>query len=231
MKNTIHVLLTLSALLLLLCCHSAIARSQGKRTLEADKYSGKLDQLLTREIAAAISGFDASKAVKEHENKAQKVFGGKSKAPVECNYLWSNGRSRPVTVGGNTITAKIKDKVGITRLSNTTLERFKRNYSPLTPEQKTAAKKRLEEEAGKRSAGGDADRAMKNTATNMIDKLQVEAIPGVAEAATWYPNFNELRVFYRGVTFSVVVDVSDDKSINRQKSIDLVKRLISEKLK
>jgi hypothetical protein len=223
--------LTFSVLLLILCSHPVAGRHQGKKSLDADKYSGKLDQVLTLEIAAAISGFAAAKAVKEHENKTHKVFGGKQKPPTECNYLWSGSRTRTLTVGGKTVTAPVKDRVGITRLSNTTLERFKRNYSPLTAEQKAAAKKRLAEEAGKRSGGTTADRSVKIMATDMIDKHQVEVVPGVAEAASWYPDSNELRVFYRGVTFSVVVDVSDDTRINRQKSIDLVTRLIKEKLK
>ncbi len=231
MRNTIPALLTLFVALLLLGSSTARSQNPGKNALNADNYSGKLDQLLTPEIAAAISGFDASRAVKEHENKAHKVFGGKKKAPTECNYLWSNGRTRPVAVGGNTIAAPIKDKVGITRLSNITLERFKRSYSPLDQEQKAAAKKRLETEVNKRSDGGSASRSMTETGKGMIDKLKVEAISGVGEAASWYPDFNELRVFHRGVTFSVVVDISDDKSVNRQKSIDLAKRLISEKLK
>jgi hypothetical protein len=54
-----------------------------------------------------------------------------------------------ITMGGNTVNAPYKDKVAIHSVSNTTLERFKRNYGVLTEEQKQAAAKKLEEEAGK----------------------------------------------------------------------------------
>ncbi len=202
---------------------------QNEPTLNAADYAGRLDELLTPEMAAEISGFDASKATKEHENKASAIFGGEKKPPRECNYLWSNGRTRAITMGGNTVNAPYKDKVAIHSVSNTTLERFKRNYGALTEEQKQAAVKKLEEEAGKNN-NSTASQNMTQVGTGMVQNFQAEAITGLGAAATWYENSNELKVLYKGLIFSVVVDISDDKKVNREKSIELAKRIIRGKL-
>jgi hypothetical protein len=198
-------------------------------SLNAADYTGKLDELLTLEMAAEISGFDVSKAEKEHDNKTHAIFGGEKKPPRECNYLWDNGRTRQVTIGGNTINAPYKDKVAIHSVSNTTMERFKRNYGALTEEQKQAAGKKLEEEAS-RNSNTAASQEMTQVGTGMVMNLQAEEITGVGEAATWYENSSELKVFVRGLIFSVVVDISDDKKINREKSIELANTIIRTKL-
>lgn len=191
----------------------------------ASAFTGKLDELLTVEIAAEISGFDASKATKVHENKASLAFGGKTKPPIECHYLWSNGRTRAVTSGGNTMKTPYDDKVAIFRVSNTTLERFKRNYGMSNDEQKQASMKKLAEEADKNNTAG-AGQAMTTVATDMVNNMKVEEVTSVGEAATWYENTNKLEVFVRGLKFCVLVDISDDKKVNREKSIELANTII-----
>jgi len=201
--------------------------------LDAADFAGKLDELLTLEMAVKVSGFDALKAIKEHGNKASAVFGGEKKPPRECSYLWENGRIRAVTAGGNTINALYKDKVGIKSVSNTTLERFKRNYGVLTDEQKAAASKKLEEGASKNQAEqgkSDTEKKVAEVGKDMIKNLQGEEIAGVGDAATWYANSSELKVFYSGLTFTLVADISEDKILNRQKAIELAKSIIEEKL-
>lgn len=201
--------------------------------INAADFAGKLDELLTLEMAVQVSGFDASKVIKEHGNKASAAFGGERKPPRECNYLWENGRQKTVTAGGNSIKTNYKDVVGIKSVSNTTLERFKRSYGALTDEQKMAANKQLEEETAKTKPDGTsnaADKKMAEVGTGMINNLQAEEISGVGEAATWYENSNELKVFFNGLTFALVVDISDNKSLNRNKSIELANLIISKKL-
>jgi hypothetical protein len=67
-----------------------VLSEQIEPTLRAADFTGKLDKLLTLEMAAEISGFDVSKAEKEHDNKTQAIFGGEKKPPLESNYLWDN---------------------------------------------------------------------------------------------------------------------------------------------
>jgi hypothetical protein len=244
MKTIFQFLPAIGLLFLLSCSGNGTANekkttqnavtAQAKKavTLKAEDYAGKLDELLTLEMAAQASGFEASKATKEHDNRASAIFGGEKKPPRECNYLWENGRTRAVTVGGNTINAPYKDKVGINSVSNTTLERFQRNYGVLTDEQKKAAAQKLEEEAAKHeTAGTQAGQQMTEVGKSMVTNLQVEKVTGVGEDASWYSNSNEIKVFYGGLTFAIVVDISDDKSVNKAKSIALAQQIINEKLK
>jgi hypothetical protein len=201
--------------------------------IDAADYAGKLDELLTLELAVQVSGFDASKVIKEHGNNLHKAFGGEKKPPRECNYLWENGRQKTVTAGGNSIKANYNDVVGIKSLSNTTLERYKRSYSALSDEQKKAANKQIEEQGSKATTDGkisEANKQMAEVGASMINNLQAEEISGVGDAATWYEKSNELKVFYKGLTFALVVDISDDKSLNKSRSIELAILIISEKL-
>jgi hypothetical protein len=201
--------------------------------IKAADFAGKLDELLTLEMAVQVSGFNASKVIKEHGNKASVAFGGEKKPPRECNYLWENGRQKTVTAAGNSMKTNYKDVVGIKSVSNTTLERFKRSYGALTVEQKMAANKQIEVQTAKTTTDGtnsEANKQMAEVGTGMINNLQAEEISGVGEAATWYEKSNELKVFYNGLTFALVVDISDNKSLNRNKSIELANLIINKKL-
>lgn len=211
---------------------AAVSGTVKSNQIKAADFAGKLDELLTLEMAAKVSGFDVSKAIKEHGNKASVAFGGK-KPPRECNYLWENGRQKTVTAGGNSMKTNYKDIVGIKSVSNTTLERFKRSYGALTDEQKKAANKQIEVQKAKSTTeqtNSEANKQMAEVGTGMINNLRAEEISGVGEAAVWYEKSNELKVFYNGLTFALVVDISDNKRLNRNKSIELANLIISEKL-
>ncbi len=211
----------------------AAAQVKKAGTLNADDFKGKLNELLTLDMAVRLSGFEAPKALTEYNNKASVALGGEYKPPRECAYLWDNGRSRSVTVGPNTINTPYRDKIGIKGVSNTTLERFKRNYGVLTAAQKEAAVQKLEEETEKNKSADSPTQAgqqMSETGKTMIQGHQAEEIENVGDAATWYPPFNELKVFYQGLTFALVVDISDDNKLNRAKSIELARWIINEKL-
>ena len=202
--------------------------------IDAADFKGKLDELLTVEMAAKVSGFDKSKATKDYENKTAGFLGGKNAPPRECNYLWTNGRTRSVTIGGKTVNPPYLDKVGINSVANTTLERFKRNYRRLSDEEKEAAGKKLEEQANEKQpkqTDTEIGRKVTDIGTGLINNLQPEEINGVGQAAAWYPNFNELKVFYHGLSFALVIDITEDKSLNREKCIELERMIIDEKLK
>lgn len=232
------IIITIKSLLISACSgqgSNAGANSDPAKkaaTINADDFSGKLDELLTLEMAAKVSGFDASDATKVHENNTHKAFGGTPKPPRECNYYWENGRVRIVSAGGSSMQVPRQDQVGINSVSNTTLERFQRNYGPLSEQQKRAATKKLEEEASKKGSADNqsADQKMLETGTEMIQNLRAEEVNGVGNAAVWYTNTNELKVFYNGLIFVLVVDVSDDNDLNKSKSIELANMIISEKL-
>ena len=204
-----------------------------KGPIKATDFEGKLDELLTLEMASAVTGFETAKAIKEHGNKTDAIFGSAKKAPRECSYLWNNGRTKVVEAGGRTMNVAWKDKVSIKSVSNTTLERFRRNYGVLTDEEKQLAADKLRAEAvanqTEKSKPETAGKVME-VGTGLIAGLKAEEIGGVGEAATWYANSNEIKVYYNGLLFSLVVDISDDPELNREKSIELAKMIIREKL-
>ena len=245
MKTKFIIIVTLKALLIGACTgnnantegkFAALQTSNSEKShtiINAENFAGKLDELLTLEMAARVSGFEAEMAQKKYDNKASVAFGGSKKPPRECNYYWENVRKRAITVGENTMKAPYKDLVGINWVSNTTLERFKRNYSALSEQQKIAANKQLDEESEKKQ-NNDPNEANKHVADlgkDLISNLRAEEISGVGEAAVWYENTNELKVFYQGLTFTLVVDVSDNKNLNKVKTIALAHMIINEKLK
>lgn len=216
-----------------LCLQGAFsvqAQDSGQAKSKADQLNSQLDQVLTLELAAKISGFEPEQATKEYENKAAQAFGKSDKPPRECNYWWTNARTRTTTIGTNTIESAYIDKVGLSRFSSTTLERFKRNYSALTDAQKEAAAKQLQEESAAQGAKSEADKKVGETGSQLIATHQAEELSGVGEAATWYPKTNELRVFYNGLTFAIAVDISDDNAVNKRKAIELAAIIIKEKL-
>lgn len=202
-------------------------------SIKATDFEGKLDELLTLEMASAVTGFEASKAIKEHGNKTDAVFGSTKKGPRECSYLWNNGRTRTVKSADKTMNVAWKDKVSIKSVSNTTFERFMRNYGAQTDGEKQVAAEKLRTEAGANQPEGPkkgADAQMMEVGTDLIAGLKAEEIGGVGEAATWYANSNEIKVLYNGLIFALVVDISDDPDLNREKSIELAKMIITEKL-
>ena len=212
---------------------SVSSKVEKSSTLKADDFKERLDELLTLEMAAKVSGFDASKAMKEYENKTGALFGDKDAPPSECNYFWDNGRTIDIKVSQGTMNIPYKDRLGIKSVSNTNLEDFKQRYGVLTEEQQALASKKLAEAANKNKPEKEKTEAEKKTmdvGTGIINKLQPEEIAAVGDAATWYPNFSELKVLYRGLLFALEVDISDDKNINRAKSIELANMIIAEKL-
>lgn len=208
---------------------SSAAKKKGQA--DAGDLKWKLDELLTLEMAARVSGFDKAKAVKDYKNKTAAFMGDKDAPPRECNYLWKNGRTITLTIGGKTVHSAYDDKVGIHSVSNTTLERFKRNYPILSDEEKKVAVKKFEEQVNENQPQQTiTEKEVKKTATAIIKNLQPEAITEVGEAAVWYPKINELKVFYRGLTFALVMDISEDKNLNREKCIELARMITNENL-
>ncbi len=72
--------------------------------------------------------------------------------------------------------------------------------------------------------------------TSFLDFIDLEAHPelveinGVGENAFWNAKKQHLEVFYHGVSFTLQVDMSNDETVNKQKTIALAKLIISEKL-
>ncbi|MDD3720988.1 MAG: hypothetical protein PHW92_00675 [Lutibacter sp.] len=60
---------------------------------------------------------------------------------------------------------------------------------------------------------------------------EVSKIEGIGEAAYWNSKNNSIEVYYKNVSFRGKVEVSNDDAINKEKTIELAKLIIKEKLK
>lgn len=56
-------------------------------------------------------------------------------------------------------------------------------------------------------------------------------INGVGERAYWNPNKNYLELYYMGISFRIEVDVSNDDTLDKEKTIALAKLIIKDRIK
>ena len=198
--------------------------------LSAEIWNGKLNQLLTLEMAASASGYTASEA-KEKYNQVLK-----NPETHSVKYSWKKGREgtikNPVTKLDMTI--PVDDSVELSWVRDTTLEKFKANYHTPTEQElanaDAAIDKKLGEMQDENKISADQSQAAKGMASSLAEGLSFDEVSGVGDYAVWNNKAKELKVFYRGMEFQVRVDVSNDDAVNRQKSIEIAQAIIKEKL-
>lgn len=198
--------------------------------LSAEPWNGKLNQLLTLDMAANTSGYPASEA-KEKYNQVLKNPGTHS-----VKYSWKKGREgtikNPVTKSEMTI--PVDDSVELSWVRDTTLEKFKANYHTPTEQElanaDVAVDKKLGEMQDENKISADQSQAAKGMASSLAEGLSFDEVPDVGDYAVWNNKAKELKVFYKGLEFQVRVDVSNDEAVNRQKSVEAAQAIIKEKL-
>ena len=213
----------------------------------ADDFIGKLDELLTLEMAAAASGYPAAEAKKRPDSEAEKKIN-----KISISYTWQKtNRTKVVKVMGRKIDAPRPDVVELSWVKNTTLEGFKKeNHNPTADElAQTSAeidKKTIElnesidDKSDELNAQGKATKeqtdAAKSIAKKALNNISVEEVAGVGDYAVFTNTkfagmpIRELVVYYNGLSFKLMVDLSDDAKINDEKAIALAKQIIKEKL-
>lgn len=192
------------------------ASSEGKALVK--KYSTALDQLLTLELAAEVTGYAATEAKKDYNT----IF--KDPSTHSIQYTWEKGRSGKIR-GFNGDFPK-SDAVSLSWFRATSLEDFKHNYHTPTQEELKKMDEALNENTSNTKEGNTA----KSMAQGFADGLSFDEIPGVGEYAVWNNKFKELMVYDKGIQFQLYVEVSNDTEINRSKAIELAKKIIETKL-
>ncbi len=195
-----------------------------------DKYNGKLNELLTLEIAAKTMGYEAAEA----EIDYNKVL--KNPKTHSIAFLWNKGREREIKMpaGGN-ITVPEKDIIQLSGLEKTSLEDFNRNYRTPTAEElkraDQAVKARMKDMVAEGKINSKQAGMMDGMATGLGRNLSYEEIKGVGEHAKWNEKTKELLVYYRGLKFNILIETAEDEQTRKQKSINVAKTIISQKLK
>ena len=193
----------------------------------ADEFNGKLDQLLTLEMASEISGYAATEAEKDYNQVL------KSPVTHSVSYQWEKGRNKQIKnpINGKMMDIPAKDFIQLSWVKNTTLKEFKFNYHTPTTEELANADKAMNEKANEMQQQGKVNATQaemaKGMASEMAKGLSFDEIKGVGEYAVWNNKHKELIVFYKGIQFQITADLSDDEKINKQKSIETSKLIIN----
>lgn len=207
--------------------NEAVDESLGK---SIDKYSGKLDELLTLEIASQAIGYDGAEAKKDYN----KVL--KNPSTHSLAYRWEKGRQKSIKnpITGGSMDIPTDDFVEISWVKGSTLSEFKHNYHTPTAEELANADKamdaKIKEMESEGKISGEQGSSAKGLATALGEGLSYDEVTGVGDYAVWNNKNKQLKVFYRGMEFQIMVESGNDESVNRQKSVEVAKRIIQEKL-
>ena len=190
----------------------------GLRTETADgpsfaDWKGRLDELLTLDMAAAAAGLPADLATTKH------VSG------VSVSYLWKGPRTQRY---GNAM-VPVRDSVSLTPLmSGVTREFFLSRFTELTDSQKAEAAKALDEQLGDSDQDPAIAQAAKGLMGAMSKRHPIEHIPDLGDAAVWEtrPDGQTLYLYHNASTANLVVNVSDDPQVNKAATIALARQLI-----
>jgi hypothetical protein len=201
-------------------------------SLKAVDFKDKLDELLTLEIAAQVSGLPAAKAEKDHS---------KFSSLESISYEWESERTKAIEISkGIPLQIPIPNSIELSWVKNNSLADFKHSYHNPTPEELKRAEKAMDKKMNELEADGKATKDQTSTASgiakNSISKFSVEEVPNLGTYSVFVNSgimgakLRDLNVFYRGISFQITADLSDDAAYNDKKAVETA-RLIIEKLK
>ncbi len=199
--------------------------------LKAEDFIGKIDELLTLEMAAEVAGLPANSAEKDYS---------KISSLESLKYEWESDRVKKVSINGQSLNVPLANSIELSWVKNTTLTQFKHDYHNPTPEEIKNAKAAMDKKSAELAAEGKASREQTELANKIaqgsISKLKVEEVPNLGEYAVFVntelmgASARDLKVFYKGLSFTLNVDLKDDPAYNDQKAIETARKIIQEKL-
>lgn len=199
--------------------------------LKAEDFKDKIDELLTLEMAAQASGLPETEATKKHNTTVME----------SVKYEWKSDRTKKVAINGQTINVPATNYIELSWVKNTTLQQFKHDYHNPTAEELQKASSAMDKKANELNAEGKASKeqtdAANNIAKNSISKFKVEEVPNLGDYAVFVNSgimgvsTRDLKVFYKELSFTLEVDLSDNAADNDKKAIETAKMIINQKLK
>lgn len=201
--------------------------------LKTEDFKGKIDELLTLEMAAQVSGLPASDAKKKHT---------KLSSLESVKYEWKSNRTKQIeVVKGNPMTVPAPNTIELSWVKNTTLEQFKHDYHNPTAEEIKNAEAAMKQKANELNADGKATKEQTDAANSIakgsLSKFKVEEVPNLGDYSVFVnsgimgASTRDLKVFYKGLSFTLNVDLSDSIADNDKKAIETAKMIIDQKLK
>ncbi|NJN50228.1 MAG: hypothetical protein HC798_03435 [Polaribacter sp.] len=209
-----------------------VVESLGAAGLKAEDFKNKIDELLTLEIATQVSGLPNNEAEKEYS---------KFSALESLKYKWKSNRTKKMTINGQSLNVPAQNTIQLSWVKNTSLEQFKHDYHNPTAIELKNAEEAMNNKMNELNAEGKASKEQtdkaKSTAKASIPKFKVEEVPNLGNYAVFVNSgimgttTRVLKVFYKGLSFTLEVDLSDDSTINDKKAIETAKMIIDQKLK
>lgn len=193
-------------------------------------WSGKLTELFTLEMAAAVTGYAQAEA-KQDYNQVLKNTSTHSLA-----YRWEKGRSKAINnpINNKTMEIPTDDFIQLAWVRATTLKEFKHNYHTPTTEEKAnaeqAMKGKLKQMEQEGTINHEQSTSAETIATGLGDGLSFTEITGVGDYAVWNNKQKQLKVFYKGLEFEITAELTSDETVNKQKSIEAAKLIVQQKL-
>lgn len=210
-----------------------VAEALSDAGIKAEDFKGNINELLTLEMASKVSELPAEAAKTKHTNFS---------SLESLKYVWGSNRIRKVEfMPGKFIDAPLENVIELSWVKNTTLKQFKHDYHNPTPEEIKNAEAAMEKKMTELEAEGKATENQTNTASGIakssISKFKVTEVPNLGDYSVLVDSgimgatTRDLKVFYRGLSFTLRVDLSDDMADNDQKAITAARMIIDEKLK
>jgi hypothetical protein len=246
MKNNILLITTLAIFLLASCKSDGNSQNTAKNTAKntdvttemnkavdktlgktATQFDGKLDQLLTLDMAVAATGYNAAEA----KAKYSKIL--KSPATHSMRYSWKKGRKEYFKQLKREL--EVDDYVELVWVKSTNLNTFKKNYHTPTAEEIEAADKAVNKAMAEKVQSGSITKEQAGIgdgiAKSFMKNLSYTEIPNLGEYAVWNNKDKTLKTYYKGLEFEIRCAVSADEAANREKSIAVAKMIVEQKLK
>lgn len=201
-------------------------------------YAEKLDELLTVDLAAEVAGAPKDEAGKKYS----KIM--KSPDYHSVTYEWKSDRIKTVNAAGFSVDVPEKNVVELKGIKKMKREYFDLSRRKVTDEQTDAMNreidKALEGKSGNEKINErlkkldelgvdkETQKQMTGAMTGMFAEVAKAYAPveGVGEAASWNSVENCLYVFNNGVEMAVIVNISADESVNKDKAVLLMRKLM-----
>jgi hypothetical protein len=204
----------------------AVELAESNGLFEAAKaYEGKLNELLTLEMAAKTMGFPAEDADVDYNTTMS------NPSFHAINYTWDRGRTRPMTVANMTIQVPDLDRLELSGIQEISKNEFEFQYRVLTPEEIQESNQLMKDALQDRVTKGEITQEQADLAGGLGDGLvgnQIrEIVSNVGQAATWMPEDGSLYVYQGGLMFRLTINQGEDAQILKEKLIKLASEIIN----
>ncbi len=202
-------------------------------------YAGKMDELLTLELAGKLIGFSPEKAKTQYS----KVM--KNTDYHSLSYSWKNGRIGEISIlGGKPLKTEMPDVVVLENLKAISMTQFRKSYRPPTDEEINQMKQVTKDVREGKVQNEEARQAQNKLDKMGVDKKTVGAasekmeglftkaakaysdVTGIGDAASWNSFESKLYVLSNGVQFCVRVDIGDEAK-EKEKALIIAREILN----